>query len=215
MAHDEAGLPSGTDLERRVRLRRRLNAPPQRVFRAWADPEELARWLPMQIEGGLAVGARSVLTWADRRVWWQVTRAEPPSRFAFRQAVAPGRVARHGRGGGDSPRRVRDPHRARRRSLSSRCARSDRRLGGGHRALERCPRDAARAPRLQRRPAAEPLASVNATLCPPSCRRERPASDGSPTRRGEAMMPAAVPDEEGGAKRPPAIRAVGLAEGVR
>jgi len=89
MAHDEAGLPSGTDLERRVRLRRRLNAPPQRVFRAWADPEELARWLPMQIEGGLAVGARSVLTWADRRVWWQVTRAEPPSRFAFRQPWLP------------------------------------------------------------------------------------------------------------------------------
>jgi len=89
MAHDEARLPPGTDVERWVRLRRRLNAPPQRVFRAWADPEELARWFPLQIEGGLAVGARSVLTWADRRVWWQVTRAEPYSRFAFRRPWLP------------------------------------------------------------------------------------------------------------------------------
>jgi uncharacterized protein YndB with AHSA1/START domain len=86
MAHDERGLAPGTDLQRWVRLRRRLNAPPQRVFRAWADPEELARWLPVQVDGGLAVGARSVLAWEDRRVWWDVLRAEPDSRFAFRRS---------------------------------------------------------------------------------------------------------------------------------
>jgi len=46
----------------------RLNAPPERVFRMWADPEDLARWFPDRIEGGLAVGARSILVWPDRRV---------------------------------------------------------------------------------------------------------------------------------------------------
>ena len=89
MAEDEPRLPPGTDLRRWVRLRRRLNAPPQRVFRAWADPEELARWFPVQIEGGLAVGSRSVLAWPDRRVWWEVTRAEPDSRFAFHRPWLP------------------------------------------------------------------------------------------------------------------------------
>ncbi len=68
---------------------RRFNAPPQRVFRAWADPVELARWLPVGVEGGLAVGARSVLTWPDRRIWWEVRRAEPDRLFAFRRAWTP------------------------------------------------------------------------------------------------------------------------------
>jgi uncharacterized protein YndB with AHSA1/START domain len=85
MANEELRLPTGTEVQRWVRLRRRLNAPPQRVFRAWADPEELARWFPVHIEGALAVGSRSVLTWQDRRVWWDVTRAEPDRSFAFRR----------------------------------------------------------------------------------------------------------------------------------
>jgi uncharacterized protein YndB with AHSA1/START domain len=65
-------------------MRRRLNAPPDRVFRTWADPEELARWFPEQIEGGLAVGSRSVLVWSDRRTWWDVIEAHPNATFAFR-----------------------------------------------------------------------------------------------------------------------------------
>ncbi len=89
MGEDEPRLPLWTDLRRWVRLRRRLNAPPQRVFRACAYPEELAWWFPVQIEGGLAVGSRSVLAWPDRRVWWEVTRAEPDSRFAFRRPWLP------------------------------------------------------------------------------------------------------------------------------
>ena len=84
MAKDQAGLPPGTEFERWVRLQRRFNAPSERVYRTWADPEELARWFPEQVEGGLAVGSRSVLVWPDRRVWWDVIEAQPNSRFAFR-----------------------------------------------------------------------------------------------------------------------------------
>jgi uncharacterized protein YndB with AHSA1/START domain len=84
MDRPEPPLPAGTDLRRYVRLQRRLAAPPERVFRTWADPEELARWFPERIEGGLAVGARSVLVWPDRRVWWDVIEAVPNSIFAFR-----------------------------------------------------------------------------------------------------------------------------------
>jgi hypothetical protein len=58
--------------ERWIEMRRRLEASPERVLRAWSDPEELARWFPLQVEGGLAVGARSTLVWPDRRIWWDV-----------------------------------------------------------------------------------------------------------------------------------------------
>jgi uncharacterized protein YndB with AHSA1/START domain len=81
---DEPSLPAGTEPERWVRMRRRLNAPPQRVFRAWSDPEELARWFPERVEGGLAVGSRSILAWRDRRVWWEVVEANPDRRVVVR-----------------------------------------------------------------------------------------------------------------------------------
>lgn len=84
MGNDQPHLPAGTELQRWVRMRRRLDAPPDRVYRTWADPEELARWFPERIEGGLAVGSRSVLVWSDHRVWWDVTQARPNRDFAFR-----------------------------------------------------------------------------------------------------------------------------------
>jgi uncharacterized protein YndB with AHSA1/START domain len=84
MGSDPAQSPAGTERRRWVRLRRRFNAPPERVFRAWADPEELARWFPEQIEGALAVGSRSVLVWSDRRVWWEVSQVHPNETFVFR-----------------------------------------------------------------------------------------------------------------------------------
>jgi uncharacterized protein YndB with AHSA1/START domain len=84
MSDEELRLPPGAELRRMVRMVRRLNAPPERVFRAWADPEELARWFPERIEGGLAVGARSMLVWPDRRVWWDVIEAHPSRTFGFR-----------------------------------------------------------------------------------------------------------------------------------
>ncbi len=84
MGNDQPHLAMGSELQRWVRMRRRLDAPPDRVYRTWADPEELARWFPERIEGGLAVGSRSMLVWADRRVWWEVTQARPNRDFAFR-----------------------------------------------------------------------------------------------------------------------------------
>jgi len=72
-----------------VELERRLSAAPERVYRAWADPEELARWFPVRIEGGLAVGARSILVWPDRRVWWDVLEAIPNRSFVFRSPWLP------------------------------------------------------------------------------------------------------------------------------
>ncbi len=78
-------LPPGSDLQRTVRLARRINAPPERVSRAWSDPDELARWLPEQVEGALAEDARTVLVWRDRRVWWDVVEATAGRAFVFRR----------------------------------------------------------------------------------------------------------------------------------
>lgn len=77
--------PLDTAGERWVRMERRLNAPPERVFRAWADPEELPRWLPERLEGSLAVGARTELVWRKARVWWDVLEVEPSETFRFRR----------------------------------------------------------------------------------------------------------------------------------
>ena len=84
MGDEEAGLALDSRHPRWVPMQRRLNAAPERVFRAWADPEELARWFPERIEGGLAVGSRSVLVWSERRVWWEVIEATPSRSFVFR-----------------------------------------------------------------------------------------------------------------------------------
>jgi uncharacterized protein YndB with AHSA1/START domain len=75
--------------DRWIRMRRRLSAPPQRVFRAWSDPVELARWLPEQVDGGLAVDSRTTLVWPDQRVWWDVVEAVPDRTFVFRWPSLP------------------------------------------------------------------------------------------------------------------------------
>jgi uncharacterized protein YndB with AHSA1/START domain len=82
-------LSAGTELQRTVRMARRINAPPERVSRAWSDPEELARWLPEQVEGALAEDARTVLVWRDRRVWWDVIESTAGQSFAFRRPWLP------------------------------------------------------------------------------------------------------------------------------
>ncbi len=84
MAQDEPQDFEGAELQRWVRMRRRFDAPPERVYRVWADPEELARWFPDRVEGGLAVGSRSTLVWPDRRAWLDVTEARPNRDFSFR-----------------------------------------------------------------------------------------------------------------------------------
>jgi len=72
------------DPVRTVRLQRRLDAPPYRVYRAWSSPEALAEWFPDAVEGSLAPGTRSTLVFPNERVWWEVVAAEPYSRFQFR-----------------------------------------------------------------------------------------------------------------------------------
>jgi uncharacterized protein YndB with AHSA1/START domain len=75
--------------ERWVRVVRLLEASPERVHRAWSDPVELARWLCREIEGSLAVGTQSTLTWHDRRIDVEVLESDPPRIFRFRWAWGP------------------------------------------------------------------------------------------------------------------------------
>lgn len=89
MGEQTLPLPAGTDFQRTVRMVRRLNAPPERVSRAWSDPEELARWFPERVEGALAVDTRTTLVWPDRRVWWEVIEARAGRAFAFRRPWRP------------------------------------------------------------------------------------------------------------------------------
>jgi uncharacterized protein YndB with AHSA1/START domain len=84
-ATPEAVVKPAGDPDRWVRMERRLDASVERVFRAWSDPEELARWLPERIDGGLAAGARTVLLWAGAQVWWDVQEVHPNDTFVFRR----------------------------------------------------------------------------------------------------------------------------------
>jgi uncharacterized protein YndB with AHSA1/START domain len=70
-------------------MRRALDAPPARVYRAWSDPVELAHWFAPRVEGSLAVGASSVLIWHDRRVTLQVLEAHPDEIVRFRWSWLP------------------------------------------------------------------------------------------------------------------------------
>ena len=82
---DVTSQPEPALLEPRwIRLRRRLDASPERVYRAFSDPEELVRWFPLRVEGALAVGTRSTLIWREQRLWWEVREAHASDRFAFR-----------------------------------------------------------------------------------------------------------------------------------
>jgi uncharacterized protein YndB with AHSA1/START domain len=67
-----------------VSITRLLDAPPSRVHRAVSDPEELTTWFSRGVEGSLAVGTRSILTWHDRRIPVDVLESDPPTRFRFR-----------------------------------------------------------------------------------------------------------------------------------
>lgn len=72
-----------------ITMRRALDAPPARVYRAWSDPVELARWFAPRVEGSMAVGARSVLIWHDRRVTVEVMEAHPDEHLRFRWSWLP------------------------------------------------------------------------------------------------------------------------------
>ena len=72
------------DTVRWIRMERALDASPARVHRAFSDPGALAEWFPVQVEGSLAPGTRSVLIWPEQRVWWDVLSSEPERSFRFR-----------------------------------------------------------------------------------------------------------------------------------
>jgi uncharacterized protein YndB with AHSA1/START domain len=72
------------DPVRTVRVQRRVDGEPYRVYRAWSSPEALAEWYPDRVEGSLAPGTRSTLVFRDHRVWWEVLEADPDRRFQFR-----------------------------------------------------------------------------------------------------------------------------------
>ena len=75
---------------RTVRMVRRFDAPPSRIYRCWTVPEELIRWFPQRVEGSLAVGTRSILVFPDQRVWWDVAVLESDRHAQVPLAVAAG-----------------------------------------------------------------------------------------------------------------------------
>ncbi|MFV2064891.1 MAG: SRPBCC domain-containing protein [Chloroflexota bacterium] len=70
--------------ERMIELERIVDAPPDRVYRMWSDPDSMSQWLCYQVEGSLLPGARSVLVFPRRRIKIDVLEAEPDKRFKFR-----------------------------------------------------------------------------------------------------------------------------------
>jgi uncharacterized protein YndB with AHSA1/START domain len=79
-------LPEGTTTERTIRIQRRLDAIPDRIYRAWTNPDSLARWFPDRVEGSLAPGSRTTLVWARARSWWEILTAEAPRLVVARHA---------------------------------------------------------------------------------------------------------------------------------
>jgi uncharacterized protein YndB with AHSA1/START domain len=71
---------------RMIEMERIMDAPPDRVYRMWSDPETLPQWLCYQIRGSLLPGARSVLVFPRHQIDIDVLGAEPDSRFKFRWA---------------------------------------------------------------------------------------------------------------------------------
>ncbi len=70
--------------ERMVELERVVDAPPDRVYRMWSDPDTMSGWLSYQVEGSLLPGARSVLVFPRYRFEIDVLEADPDRRFKFR-----------------------------------------------------------------------------------------------------------------------------------
>lgn len=69
---------------RTIRMVRRFDAGPSRLYRCWTDPEEIVRWFPERIEGSLALNTRSTLVFPDQRVWWDVIELASDRVFSFR-----------------------------------------------------------------------------------------------------------------------------------
>ncbi len=69
---------------RMIKMERIVDAPPERVYRMWSDPESVRQWLAYSVEGSLLPGVRSVLVFPRLRVEIDVLEADPDRRFQFR-----------------------------------------------------------------------------------------------------------------------------------
>ena len=67
-----------------IELERLVDAPPDRVYRMWSDPDTLSQWLSYQVQGSLSPGARSVLVFPRQRIEIDVLEAEPNRHFKVR-----------------------------------------------------------------------------------------------------------------------------------
>ncbi len=67
-----------------IALERIVDAPPERVYRMWADADTLRQWLSYEVRGSLLPGARSVLVFPRQQIAIDVLEAEPDRRFKFR-----------------------------------------------------------------------------------------------------------------------------------
>ncbi len=69
---------------RMIQMSRVVDAPPERVYRAWSDAETVRQWLASSVEGSLVPGLRSSLIFPRHRIDVDVLEADPNSRFKFR-----------------------------------------------------------------------------------------------------------------------------------
>lgn len=69
---------------RMIQMSRVVDAPPDRVYRAWSDPESVRQWLASEVQGSLLPGVRSALVFPRDRIEVDVLEADPNSRFRFR-----------------------------------------------------------------------------------------------------------------------------------
>lgn len=69
---------------RMIQLERVVDAPPERVYRMWSDPDTMTQWLCYQVRGSLLPGARSVLVFPRHETEIDVLEAQPNAVFRFR-----------------------------------------------------------------------------------------------------------------------------------
>jgi uncharacterized protein YndB with AHSA1/START domain len=69
---------------RMIQMSRVVDAPPERVYRAWSDPETVRQWLASSVQGSLLPGVRSSLIFPRHHIDIDVLEADPNSRFRFR-----------------------------------------------------------------------------------------------------------------------------------
>ena len=69
---------------RMIQMSRVVDAPPDRVYRAWSDPETVRQWLASEVQGSLLPGVSSAFVFPRHRIEIDVLEADPNSRFRFR-----------------------------------------------------------------------------------------------------------------------------------